>query len=270
MKRRASPLDLFILLALCVLGGFLGRLQNVARTAGRVDLASSVIQNLVSPVAGPAGRVTLGSQDFFSGLFAARQLTEENRRLRAIAEAANLYDGQVSRLEDEIGRLRTMAGFGPIAGKVRVPAEVIGVSAYENRIALNVGSEQGIRPDMAVQSADGLVGTVQTVERTRCEVLLVTSASLTIGAMDLDRKPPPEGLLRGEDSNTLTVTFLDPKAPVEIGDRMVTSGHSQNIPRGIYIGRVISIDSDEQFGSLRARIDPIVSVGELREVYILK
>jgi rod shape-determining protein MreC len=123
---------------------------------------------------------------------------------------------------------------------------------------------------MPVQAPAGLVGTVQTVERDRCQVLLVTSRGLTVGALDLDRDPPPAGLLRGENSSTLAVTFEDPKAPVEIGDRIVTSGFSELIPRGIYIGRVIAVSPDEEFGMLRVRVDPAVSVGDLGEVQVLK
>ena len=270
MKRRESPLDVLLLIALCVAGIFLGRVQNTSRTAGRMDGLSSFTNALVGPVAGPMGNVTRSTGDFFTGIFSARGLTEENRRLKSLAQSAELYNAQLGRLENEISRLRALQGFGPIPGKERVLADVIGYAAYENRITLNVGEAQGVRPGMPVEAPEGLVGTIQTVEGNRSQALLITSAGLTIGAADLNRDPPPAGLCRGENSNSLTVDFQDPKAPVEIGDRIVTSGFSDKIPGGIIIGRVISVEADEQFGRLRAKVFPAISVGALREVHVLK
>lgn len=270
MKRKDNPLDVFVLVLLCILGGFLGRFQHGALDKGRVDPLSSVGQTLVSPIVLPLSSVVRASSDFFFGLFAARRLTDENRRLASLAQVADLYSMQIERLEGEVSRLRAMSGYGELAGKTRLRADVVGYSAFENRITLNVGSNLGVRPGMPVEAPEGLVGTVQAVEASRCQVLLVTSAGLILGAIDLSRNPPPAGLLRGEDSNRLAVTFQDPKAPVAIGDRLVTSGFSDRIPRGIYIGRVIAIDSDEEFGSLRAKVDPAVNLGNLREVIVLK
>lgn len=270
MKRRESPFDVLLLIVLCVLGIVLGRMQNATRTVGRVDGVSAIANTLVSPISGPAGSVTQATGDFFSGIFSARGLALENQRLKALAASAEMYNLQLDRMQGEIDRLRILQGFGPIAGKERVLADVIGYAAYENRITLNVGEAQGLRPGMPVEAPEGLVGTIQTVEKNRCQVLLITSAGLTVGAADLSRDPPPAGFCRGESSNSLTVDFQDPKAPVEIGDRIVTSGFSDKIPKGIIIGRVISVESDEQFGRLRAQVFPAISVGNLREVHVLK
>lgn len=270
MKRRESPLDILLLIVLCVFGIVLGRMQNSFRSVGRVDGLSAFANTLIGPVAGPAGSLTRATGDFFSGIFAARGLVEENRRLKSLAASAEMYNSRLDRLQDEIARLRILQGFGPIPGKERVLADVIGYAAYENRITLNVGEAQGIRPGMPVEAPEGLVGTIQTVEKNRCQALLITSAGLTVGAADLSRDPPPAGFCKGESSNSLTVDFQDPKAPVEIGDRIVTSGFSDKIPGGIIIGRVISVESDEQFGRLRAQVFPAISVGNLREVHVLK
>jgi len=270
VKRKGSPVDFVLLLGLCVLGFILGRLQTNSRTAGRVDSISSIAQTLVSPVASPLKSVADGTGDFFYGLFSARRLAIENRRLQALANSAEMYVDQTRRLEQEIDRLRTLQGFGPIPGKERIKASVIHYAAYENRVTLNVGSRHGVGRGMPVEAPEGLVGTIQVVEADRSQALLVTSASLKIGAIDLKRNPPPAGLLRGENSNTLSLTFQDPRAPVEIGDQIVTSGFSDKIPRGIRIGTVIAVENDEEFGSLRARVDWAVNVGMLREVHVLK
>jgi rod shape-determining protein MreC len=123
---------------------------------------------------------------------------------------------------------------------------------------------------MAVECPEGLVGTVQIVDSSRCQVQLLSSAGLTIGALDKDRNPPPEGLLSGESTSKLRLIFLDPEVPVTVGDHIVTSGHSEHIPKDILIGKVIAVDFNPEFGTRRATVFPAVQVGNLREVSVLK
>jgi len=270
VNRKASSLDPIVLIALCAIGIFLGRQQSAARTLGKADPVTALVQSAVEPVARPLRNSAQSSSDFFSGLFAARRLTEENRRLAALAASADLYSQNVERMQLEIDSLRKLSGFGPLPGKTRVPADVIGYFPKENRITLNVGSKSGIKVGLPVQAPEGLVGTVQVVEPNQCQVLLLTSNYLKIGALDASRNPAPAGLIQGENSTTLTLPFQDPQAPVEIGDKITTNGASLMIPGGIPIGRVIAVHKDEVFGVLNAQVDPAVSVGALREVHVLR
>jgi cell shape-determining protein MreC len=56
---------------------------------------------------------------------------------------------------------------------------------------------------------------------------------------------------------------------VQIGDTIVTSGFSEKIPKGLIIGKVIQLDPSEEFGTLKARIDPAFSLGNLEFVIVL-
>jgi rod shape-determining protein MreC len=270
VKRKRRPIDLFLLIALCAIGLVLGRIQTVKRTDGRVDMVSATVRTLLTPVSRPAGSAATSIHYFLEGLLNARRIAGEHESLQELAHSAALYQETLDNQQREIDRLRKMGSFGEVPGKVRIPAALIGYAPYENRITLSAGENQGVIVGAPVESSDGLVGTVQVVEANRSQALLLSSASLTIGAIDGSRNPAPAGLLRGENSATLTLTFQDPKAPVEIGDRIVTSGFSDRIPRGILIGKVIAVTTDEEFGSRRATVDPAVSIGEVREVQILK
>lgn len=216
--------------------------------------------------------------DFLGGLFSARRLTEENRRLRSLEVALDLYGPTVEYKNQEIERLRAMLGFAPGMGKTKVPASVCGFSMNENRLTLDVGSRQGIGLGCPVVCSDGLVGTVEEVESNECQVLMLTSAGLQptaagktqlIGAIDVTRNPPLVGVVRGENASTISMTLLDPKAPVQVGDMIVTYGASDRIPEGLAIGKVIQVEPDQELGTLKARIDPVFSVGNLDALFVL-
>src|SRR5579863_8699169 len=97
--------------------------------------------------------------------------------------------------QTEIDDLRRLLRFRDVPGKTAIPAEVSGVFAFDNRITISAGSNDGVEPMMPVVSGRGLLALVQTVEPDHSEALLLVSPITMIGAI-ADRKPPPAGILR--------------------------------------------------------------------------
>ena len=128
-----------------------------------------------------------------------------------------MYAERIDLLEGQVANLRTLGGLGPLPGHERVMADVVGFAQYEGRITLSVGTEKGIGPNMPVICADGLVAIVQTAWNGGCQAALITNAGIQVGGLDLSRKPPTEGLLKGRDPSTLVLTFFDPNAPAKPG-----------------------------------------------------
>ena len=267
-----------MLIGLCAFGAVLGNLQNGASANKHALRVDSAIRLFIDPLAVPMSRSTRAVSDFFSGILSAKRFTEENRRLKQLLQHMELYDAEIELKDRDIDRLRALMGFNPVPGMTRVSASVCGFSINENRLTLNVGASQGVKLGCPVESADGLVGTVEEVEPSQCQVLMLTSAGLQatstgktqqIGAIDINRNPPLVGVVRGEDASTLSMTFLDPKAPAQIGDLIVTSGFSDRIPRGLMVGRIIQTEPNEEFGILKARLSPSFEPGRLDVVFVL-
>ncbi len=244
-------------------------MQRTGTKAGVTDSVTRAIHTVLSPIALPAKLSADAIVDFGTGIFHARQLGVENRALKDQAAIIQHYTDVVSSLNREVEEQRLLLQLKNSPGHERIAARVIGYVPFENRILLDAGSKDGVTSGLAVETGRGLVGVVESVEAHRATVLLVTSRS-QIGAIDAARNPQPIGLMRGRDATTVEVTFLDPKAPVQVGDLIVTSGLGFHIPRGILIGNVVQVDTSEEQGSKKAIVDPAVSVGTLREVFVLK
>ncbi len=269
MKKPPAWRDPLILVALCGLGIFLGRQQSAAQREGRTDAFGSVAQRLLSPVSLSAGRSVGSAGDFQAGIGNAAGLAAENRRLRAELLALQMYGQTVTQLRDEIDSLRSLAGL-PGYGKTKLPAEITQFFPYEDRISLNVGSQKGVRPGQPVVAPQGLLGIVKSVDQNSCSVLLLVAPSQKLGAIAINRNPPPAGFMRGDGDGGMLVEFQDPKVGVQTGDTITTAGFSDKIPRGIVIGRVLVAEADIEFGVLRARVLPAVSLGRVREVVVLR
>ena len=253
-----------------VAGILLGRWQTDFRTRGAVSPIENLIQRSVGLVASPITGIRNRTGDFFGSVGRNLELQAENRRLRDRLSALGLYEEQIAMLNAHVDELRKVESLPPVPGKTSISGEVIAFSVYENRVRINVGSEKGIRPGMPVVNGEGLVAVVQTVKPGESQALLVSSFGTGMGGIDINRTPPPFGLVKGRDSSTLTMELIDANANVVTGDIIVTSGFSELIPRGIVIGRVITVQDDIDFGRKRATLDPAVNTGNLHEVRILK
>ncbi|MFN7171593.1 MAG: rod shape-determining protein MreC [Fimbriimonadaceae bacterium] len=257
-------------MALIALGFLLGLWQNNARSAGRTDFVTISVRTIFIPASGlvrvPANAVA----DFFSAWQQVGSLRQEVTRLRQLETAASLYESHIENLRRERDALRKMIDLPGRAGRERVFSDIVGFFPSENRIIISVGASSGIRSGLAVVNEAGLIGVVESVEPNRSQVLLISSPRFRIGAVVPTRNPPTPGLLRGENASSLTMEFLSMKAPVELGDEVVTSGFSELIPRGIPIGEVGQIVDAPEYGSRQAIVFPYASIGTSREVFVVK
>ncbi len=267
--KRGRGTDVLVLVVLCAMGALLGRMQSQSRDKGLVDPFSSVVLKLVNPMSGGIGRAMDGTRDFFAGVFSAPSLRAQVRRLKSEESAMALYQERVDALDLEIEELRRLNGMARRAGQIRIAADVIGYTPRENRIMLGVGSGQGVAPGLAVACPEGLIGVVSTVTTSSCQVSLLGSANLLIGAMTA-RKPPSVGLLQGAGGNSMYIDFNDPKTDVKAGDLVMTSGFSEKIPRGLIVGRVLSVEDNPEMGQRRANVFPTANLGSIREVIVLR
>ncbi|MBL8086686.1 MAG: rod shape-determining protein MreC [Chthonomonas sp.] len=216
----------------------------------------------------------IGMSDWTSSVFRAGALRAEVTNLRQSKAAADLYNERVTELEDQIESLNALLKLPPTVGKTRVPAVVTGYFPTELRMTLNVGSKQGIERRMPVITGTGLLGVVDAVSANACQIDLISSFQLRVGAMVLSRNDPTApaiaGLLRGEGGERLVLEFVETSAEIEPGDLVVTSGYSDKTPRGIPIGRVTEVRKDEDYGSRKVSVAAMTRLGESREVFVLK
>ena len=229
---------------------------------------------LVRPAAAAMNISANGVSDWAGAVLHGRSLEIENQRLRALAISAENYTQDVDRLQSEIDELRRLNGWQQAPGHEKIPADVIGYFSQVNRLTLDVGANRGVRAGMPVATFEGLVGRIETVDGLTSQVLLISSpaAEARISAI-VERQapnPPAAGLLKGEGPNSLVLELADPTATVEPGDLVTTSGFSDQIPRGIAIGKVVQVESDPVFGKLTATVFPRVALGQIREVLVIK
>lgn len=245
-------------------------LQSSFRSRGAVSPVDLVVRTVCSPVAWLSGKFADVSIGFVYGATGGTTLKLENERLKRQIALLSLYQENVSRLEKEVDQVRKLIDLAPTYQREKVFADVIGYFPADHRITLNVGSRKGIQVGMPIITASGLLGRIQTVSANESQGLLLTSSASKVGGVVPNHTPQPAGLVSGQNSQLLYMTFQTPQSSVVSGDLVVSPSFSERIPSGISIGRVILVESFPETGASRATILPSVNVGSLREVVIVK
>lgn len=95
---------------------------------------------------------------------------------------------------------------------------------------------------MTVLNGDGLVGRVTTVGPDTATVLLANDPDFTVGTRM--EATDELGFATGQGSRPMAVQFLNGKAKVRKGDRLVTFGSSKDKPfvPGVPVGEVVRVD----------------------------
>ncbi len=220
---------------------------------------------------------------------------DEEEELRREARKNEELAAQTTRLERENARLRellkgerTVYEYGPLA---RVVAPV--GDQFTNRVTINVGAEDGIKPEQPVVVGNNtLIGrTTGQVSRNTAEVMLVTDQMFAAGVRIL---PPAqfdpssgeltpaitdenvsygEGTLRTNWEGYLGVDYVDLSSRAKKGDFVVTSGRAGNYellyPPGLLIGEVESAASQDINQYKKIVITPAARPDDLQEVRVI-
>ena len=118
-----------------------------------------------------------------------------------------------------------------------VSARIIGRNAsnWYRAVIINKGSQDGLLPEMGVITPAGVVGRVVTVNPTTAIVLLLPDPNVAITGMLQNTRD--EGIIQGTPQGQIHMKYLPPLSPVKPGDVVVTSGLTDDFPRGLQIGQ---------------------------------
>ncbi|MCP3773990.1 rod shape-determining protein MreC [Paenibacillus sp. MZ04-78.2] len=223
---------------------------------------------------------------FVAGIFEdvnrLRTLHEENTVLR---ETLSRYARDTTRLNDlELQNERLQAALGFTERQKSMNkynfriAEVVTFQQSNKTITINLGEKDGIRPNMAVQSVEGLVGRVVAVSNFYSDVQLLTgiddkatSNSKAISVSIKGRENESFGIIEryDPDKQKLIMTKIDPQDKLKPGDTVITAGKGLVFPNGIEIGKVTERYEGDSVTHV-AEIEPFASFNHLREVFVIE
>ncbi len=275
--RLRNPLALALLLLLQTVGLAIQVRQQADAQKGDASgthAARSWVVGAVSPMERALHNTGLGVRRVWGNYLDLRGARRENAELRG--QLARLRMEQTSIAEDALEgqRLEALLKFQERYPGSTVAAQVIGTSGSEmSRVLyLDKGSADGLQPDMAVITPDGIVGKVREVypgtSPHTAQVLLINDQ--TSGAGVVLEKTRVRAVLRGTTEGELQIGNLTEDDRLKPGDRVVTSGGDGIFPRGLPVGTIASIGPDPNNVPYSVgRVRPSARLNRLEEVLVV-
>ena len=239
--------------------------------SGVIDTIRDGATDAFAPVRDLAGDVFSPVSDAVNGITGYDALEGENARLQERIDQleGQALQGEASRLELEAALELLQVDF--VGDIERVSARVVGapVSNFAQTIELDKGTDAGVDVDMAVISAEGLVGRVVQASRTRARVQLITDPASSVGVRFT--RSDEIAIVEGEGADRrLSVGFVEIGVELRRRELALTSGLNDSVfPPGIPVGRVAEASS--QPGELQQDVsmNPIADLDHLRFVSVL-
>jgi len=238
--------------------------------ASRVKLA---LGSLFLPLFGLSGATQQLPSDLANSVLPRRELLREIDNLQRENQQLRAEKLQDSATLMENDRLRALLGWArQQPWKFRLARVVTRDPAnWWRTVEIDLGSRDGMTPDLPVLTMDGLVGRISSVGYTRSQVLLVGDPKCRVSAM-VEDPAQDTGVLSASgplDSSLADLTYLPGTADLKPGQQVVTSGIGGVFPKGIPLGQVV--DSRQvNFGLYaQARVKLSANLGSLEEVFVL-
>jgi rod shape-determining protein MreC len=199
-----------------------------------------------------------------------RGVRRQNEELQQEIERLRMEQVRLRQDADQARRLQALLEFRQKFVDKTVTAQVIGTSGTEQSrvIIIDKGSRDGLKPDMAVITPDGIVGKVKEVFPLSSQILMINDHDS--GAGVILESTRLQGILKGTAFGELQITDIMSDEKVEAGEHVITSGGDRIYPKGLSVGTVISASPDRDNDPfLSIRVKPSADLRRLEEVLVI-
>ena len=209
-----------------------------------------------------------GSSNIWHNYFFLRGVRAENRQLKQQIEQMRLEQVRLSEDAEQAHRLQHLLAFRETFIAKTVAAQVIGSSGSDlsRIIYIDKGGNEGIKRDLAVITANGIVGKVLEVFPSVSQVLLINDQTSGVGAML--EKSRLQGVLKGTPDGEIVLQRVMSDEQVAVGDTVLSSGGDRIFPKGLRVGTVSKVSPGREM-FLNIQVKPAADLSRLEEVLVV-
>ncbi len=210
------------------------------------------------------------TKDFWTNYFYLIDVRRENRRLK---REINSFRRENSRYEGLLAtheRLRKLLQFKEMIRRPVVAAQVIGLdpTGWFKSVIIDKGKMAGLKRDMPVVNASGVVGRIVSVSNNYAKVLLIIDQNSAVDC--LTQRSRDRGMVKGMSTEVCKMDYMGKSSDAVVGDVVITSGLGGIFPKGLPVGKISGVKVGS--GKLFKEIDvmPSVDFSKLEEVLVIQ
>ena len=253
---------LIFLLALSLISANLHSRENMSFFESLVVGVTSPVQKAVWGVIGGIGSI-------WRGYFYLVGLEKENQALKRELQELKLQVNRYREADLANQRLRALLNFKKSIATPLLPAQLVAFdpSGWFQTILIDKGRNDGVVRDMAVVSAEGLVGRVIGVSNHHAKVLLILDGNSAVDAYI--QRSRARGVLVGLGLELCLLKYVQRNEDVQVGDKVISSGMGGVFPKGLLVGTVQEVVRGSSGLFQRVEVEPAVNFGRWEEVLVV-
>ena len=232
------------------------------------------VEQLIIEIAAPFQKLIRqtinATRDFWTNYFYLVDVRRENERLKREMDSLRRENTQYKEWLTAHERLRSLLQFKEAVDKPAVAAQVIGMdpTGWFKSVIIDKGKNAGLKWDMPVVNASGVVGRIVSVSNNYAKVLLIIDQNSALDC--LTQRSRDRGMVKGTSGQLCKMDYVAKSSNVSVGDLVVTSGIGGVFPKGLPVGEISNVKEGE--GKLFQEIEVIPSVdfSKLEEVLVIQ
>ena len=209
-----------------------------------------------------------GNEQFFATMDSLKKENEElrqkNTKLEESLRQLEVIQSENSTLKEYLNLTEQYSSYQTI------PAYVINkdISNYSRIFVINIGSNNGVKENMTVIAAEGLVGHVISVANDTAKVQTLIDTSNVVSSTLENSKD--NVICRGTlEKNELKATYVSTDTVLTEGEKLYTSGMGGIYPKGIYIGAIKKINDTKNITDRNFIVEAAVDFDNLETVLVI-
>ncbi len=236
--------------------------------------SDNVIVKVTMPVQKFVYGISSGIRGFFSHFGDIAEIRAENEKLNkrismleSTVERYKTYKTENERLRSLLGIQNTYKDFELTAANVIAKDS----SRWFLSVTLDKGTNDGLEMADAVITYDGLVGHITDIGTNWARVTTILDSQSTV-AVIVDRTEDiatVDGDIDLSEKGLCKMTYISKDSKITVGDVAKTSGLGGVYPKGITVGKITEIYSENQGVSQYAEVTPAVNFDKIYEVYVI-
>lgn len=222
-----------------------------------------------APIVNVTGSALSSAKGVVDSYVDVRHAREENISLRERVEQLTAEKNEALERAAELDLLRRELALPSRPLYHEIAANLISrdASLWFRRLTIDRGSLDGVKRDMPVATAGGIVGRVVSVGPKFAMIQVITDKHAGVGAMLQSSRAMGE--IKGLDDDRCELKNIKSSETVQIGESVVTTGLDRIYPKGLLIGTVERIEVDPNAPWHRIIVKPAAPVDRVEHVVVL-
>ena len=228
-----------------------------------------VMVELTAPLQNFVSKTINAVEGIWVKYFALIKVREENKALKREIGLLRMEAARYRELAAASKRLQDLLRFKETIPWPVTEAQVIGrdPSGWFESVIIDRGKNSGLKMNMPVVDAKGVVGRLVSVSPNYSKALLIIDQNSGVDC--LVQRSREKGIVKGLSAGLCKLDYVVKAGDVMVGDVVVSSGMDRVFPKGLPVGEVVEVQDTPWEFFRNVKVKPMVDFSRLEDVLVI-